>query len=234
MSDTLSIVVPAYNEEATLESVLRGCGTVFEQDARLAEIVVVDDRSTDRTAELARAAGAGDPRVKLLSNTAQMGCVPSVLRGFEAAVGEFVFFLPADGQILPDVVKRCLETAEQGGHDVVVTRRVDRQDPWYRVYLSKAYNRAIRLILPRFPATDIDSVCLFRRSVIAGHRRPEDATTFTLVELLLTAQRRGASIAEIEIVHHPRAGGTSTGLRLREIRDGVKGLLSILRWRLKK
>ena len=211
---------------------LRGCLEEFDGDPRLAEIVVVDDMSTDRTAALARAVAADDERVRLLSNTSQMGCVPSVLRGFDAAQGNFLFFLPADGQILPDVARACLDAAAEAGADVVMTRRVDRQDPWYRVYLSRVYNLAIRAILRGFPAHDIDSSCLFRRELIAGHRPPSEATTFTLVELVLLARERHAKIVEIEIAHHPRAGGISRGMRPREMRrPASEGCLSILHWR---
>ena len=227
---SLAIVIPAYNEQATLADVVEDCLAVFAGDERLLEILVVDDRSTDTTAAIAGELGGRDARVRLLANPRQLGCVPTVLRGFEAASADFVFFLPADGQVEPEVALRCLDVAETGA-DVVVTRRVDRQDPWYRIALSRAYNLMVRALVRGFPASDIDSSCLFRRELAAHPGRWESATAFALVELLLEAQRAGARIDEIEIRHLPRQGGQANGVKLREIRGGLEGLVRLARWR---
>jgi glycosyltransferase involved in cell wall biosynthesis len=230
---SLSIVIPAFNEEATLGTVIAGCLDTFDSDPRLAEIVVVDDSSSDRTAEVAKEFARRDQRIRLLGNAERIGCVPSVVRGFEHAGGEFVFFMPADEQVPPSIARRCLDVAADG-YDVVVTRRSRRQDPWYRILLSTIYNRLIRLIVSDFPATDIDSSSLFRRSTIAENLDSRRATAFALVRFVLAARGKGASIMEIEIPHLRRSGGRAHGVRMREILAGVKGLLTLLRWRVRR
>lgn len=227
---TLSIVIPAYNEEATLAATVEECRRVFADDERLAEIMIVDDVSTDGTRDLARTLADQDPRVHVLANHAQMGCVPTVLHGFREAQADYVFFLPADGQVPATAARACLDVAERGA-DVVTTRRATREDPWYRLVLAGCYNRFIRLVAHDFPASDVDSSSLFRRSTIQGLPVLNGTDAFALVELLLVARRRGARFAEIEIPHLPRAGGQSTGLRVREILAGARGIARLMRWR---
>lgn len=232
MTPTLAIVIPAYNEQATLPAILRRCVEVFAGDERLTEILVVDDLSSDGTGDAVREWHERDARIGLVRNDTQSGCVPSVLRGFGLVAADFAFFLPADGQVSPDVARRCLDVAEASGHDVVVTRRSDRRDPAHRRAISAAYNRAIRLVAPGFPASDVDSSFLCRRE-LAADRPWRRATAFALVELLVAAQRRGASIAEIDIEHHARAGGRAHGVRPREIAAAARGLALLLAERLR-
>ena len=219
---TLAIVIPAFNEEEVLARTLADCAQVFADDSRLREIIVVDDASTDGTARIVEQHAAGDERIRLERNPTCVGCVPTVLRGFGLAESEFSFFLPADGQITADVARACLDKAE-AGYDVVLTRRVSRQDPAHRIWMSRAYNWLVRRVLPGFPAADIDSSCLFR-TALATSIDVRSPGAFGLVELVHAAQRSGARIVEIEIEHHPRQGGRAHGLRSREIVDAAKGL----------
>src|SRR5438552_13601066 len=89
---TLSIVIPARNEEATLPMVLRDLNAVIPQlQGYEVETIVVDDRSTDRTAELAREHGA-----RVVANTRRSGKGMALRAGFEAARGEILAMMDAD------------------------------------------------------------------------------------------------------------------------------------------
>lgn len=105
MTSRVSVVVPAFNAERTLERTLR---SVVEQSVAVAEIVVVDDGSTDSTAEVARRFARTDDRVKLVSQS--NGGAPAARNaGIDAAVGEFIAFVDADDVWLPHKLERQLE-----------------------------------------------------------------------------------------------------------------------------
>ena len=99
------MVIPARDEEGSLPEVLAAI--------RDAEVIVIDDASTDRTGEIARAAGA-----LVIRHEKAMGCHPSTLEGFAKATGDWVIFLPADGQVPPLVIGPMLEQAKAGGFEI--------------------------------------------------------------------------------------------------------------------
>jgi glycosyltransferase involved in cell wall biosynthesis len=228
--DTLTIAIPAYNEEDSIEDVLRECVTAFQGDDRPAEVIVINDRSRDRTAEVVGAFSAHDSRIRLIDNPTQMGCIPSTLRGFGEATGAFCFFLPGDGQIAADVARRCLDIAGDGA-DIVLTRRRTRRDPLLRRLASRVYNRIVRMIVPTFPASDIDSSSLFRRELLDKLPPPGSTSSFALVELVLQAQASGARVEQVDIGHRPRSAGRATGLRPRELMGAARGLRWLLEFR---
>jgi dolichol-phosphate mannosyltransferase len=230
---TLSIVMPALNEEASLEAILQECVDAFADDGRLAEIVVVDDASTDTTRELAREFGKHDSRVRLVENEHRLGCIPSVMRGFREATAELCFFMPSDGQIPAVAARQALDAAEDGA-DVVLTRRIVRRDNGLRRIASSTYNRLLHLLAPDLPGSDIDSSFLIRRELV--ERRPATGpdTSFSAVELVLDSASSGASIVEVPIEHRPREAGEEKGLHAIEVRGALLGLTRLARHRLRR
>ena len=130
---TLSIVIPAKNEAATI-------GTVVSRIVSLhsaAEIVVVDDGSTDETAEMARASGA-----EVVSQPYSKGNGAAIKRGALAATGKTIVFLDGDGQHDPDDIERLLAKVEEG-YDLVVGSRsgLNNQASVARWTANSFYNR---------------------------------------------------------------------------------------------
>jgi glycosyltransferase involved in cell wall biosynthesis len=230
---SLAIVIPARDEEESLPATLRDCLSTFEGDARLVELIVVDDESSDGTSELVRSYAQRDPRVSLLANDERLGCIPSTLRGFRQATAEFCFFLPADGQIGAIEARRALDVGEAGS-DLVLTRRKTREDSAVRRLASDFYNRALKLLAPGLPGSDVDSSFLIRRRFVELAPAPTSGTSFASVDLFLSAVRNGASATEITIDHRPRTAGKETGLEPREVLGAIRGLSSLLVKRLRQ
>lgn len=202
----LSLVMPAYNEAAGIaEAVaeahesLAGLGYEFE-------ILVVDDGSSDATAQQVEELAAMWPRVRLLSHGRNLGYGAALRTGFEAAAYELVAFTDADGQFylddLDDLVPRT-RTAP-----VVVGRRLDRKDPWRRRFLSWGYNVLARTLLGT-GVRDCDcALKVFRREALA-YLLPESSGFFVNSEMLTRARRFGWEVAEVGVRHRPRRRGTS-------------------------
>lgn len=109
MTESVSVVVPAYNAERTLERTLR---SISDQTVAVREIIVVDDGSSDATAEATRRYAETDPRVRLVSKD-NGGASSARNAGIASASGDFVAFLDADDVWLPHKLERQLAVFEQ-------------------------------------------------------------------------------------------------------------------------
>lgn len=96
MSCRFSLVIPAYNEERRLPTSIRDIRAFFSGISDGFEVLVVIEKSTDRTLELAREAAAGDPRIQVIDNQVQRGKGYAVRSGMLRAKGDVVFFTDAD------------------------------------------------------------------------------------------------------------------------------------------
>lgn len=206
----VSMVIPAHNEEDNVDFVLAAATKVLDQ-LGAGEVILVDNSSTDRTAELAGEWVRRDLRVRLMSNTTNLGAAPSMLVGFLAAKGGAAMFLPADRQIMPDQLLTCLQALPDV--DIVCTHRVQRSDPRHRRAMALGYNWLVRRLF-HLPLHDVDSSFLVRREVLQtiAPSLTEDSG-FIPVELLVRAMAEGYVLKEVPIEHHPRVAGEQEGVR---------------------
>lgn len=112
----LSVIIPAYNAEATIERAVR---SVLSQGVQAVEVIVVDDMSTDGTRATVSRMAAKDPRIKLLSSGSNGGPGRARNIGVARARGEYLTFVDADDRVLPHAYKRMLETLKETGSDFI-------------------------------------------------------------------------------------------------------------------
>ena len=213
----LSIVLPAKNEAEGLRRFLPALRAAHP----LAEILVVDDGSSDATAEVARAAGA-----TVLSNPYSLGNGASIKRGARAAQGELIVFMDADGQHQPSDVAALLAELEKG-HDMVVGARVKGGQANIGRGLANAfYNRLaswmtghrILDLTSGFRAVRADKFREFLHLLPNGFSYP---TTSTMAFF-----RSAYPVAYVPVDVQRRVG---TNSHIRPIKDGVRFLLIIFK-----
>jgi glycosyltransferase involved in cell wall biosynthesis len=201
----LSIIIPAYNEEdsvqplhAALLEVLPGLGRSFE-------ILFVDDGSTDQTfARLAELAAA-DPRVRVIKLRRNYGQTPAMVAGIDHALGRILITMDADLQNDPVDIPRLVEQIE-AGHDIVVGWRHDRQDKLLSRRLPSVL--ANRLIA-KVTGVDVkDNGCTlkaYRAALI------KQVPLYSEMHRFIPAMTSiaGSRLAELKVRHHPRRFGTS-------------------------
>lgn len=225
MSCRLSIVLPALNEEASLESTIRSCMQFLHAQKIPAEIIIVDDGSTDQTGAIADALARECPDVHVLHHPANQGYGVALRTGFEAAQGEAVLFMDADGQF--DITDLTTMLKELETCDIVSGARLQRSDTVLRLVASRSYNAISRCILP---ITTVDVNCAFklmRRDILTGlYLRSRG---FGLAaELIAKAEHRRLRIKVFPVRHHPRLGGRST-VSMRSIFPALRELWNIRR-----
>jgi dolichol-phosphate mannosyltransferase len=202
----LSLVIPAWNEQETIRRAIREAASALAAFTADFEILVVDDGSTDGTADGVRAEAALDPRVRLLQHPRNRGYGAALRTGFQAATLDLVAFTDADCQFDLTELADLLPLARR--HDIVCGYRVGRQDPALRRFLSAGYNRLARLLVGN-PVRDIDcALKVFRREVLPA-ALPESDNFFANTEMLARAEQAGLSVGEVGVRHRPRAAGRS-------------------------
>jgi dolichol-phosphate mannosyltransferase len=203
----LSVVMPAFNEEAVLPESLAQATAALDRLCDDWELVVVDDGSTDASAVILAAAARRQPRLRVLTQDTNRGYAAALIRGFGACRHNAVFYTDADAQFdLGDLARAYPLLAHA---DMVAGWRQDRQDPWVRRSLSAVFNVLQRCLLGT-RARDVDCAFkLFRRSFF---ERVDLSSSGFLIDAELYARARiaGLRVAQLPVRHRPRAGGRST------------------------
>jgi dolichyl-phosphate beta-glucosyltransferase len=199
----LSVVIPAYNEVLRLPSTLARVQDYLAGRGEEHEIVVVDDGSTDATAEVARAAGNV---VRVLRHEPNRGKGFAARRGMLAAAGERRLMTDADLST-PIGELAGLEAALDRGYDVaigsraVAGARIEVRQPAYREAMGRLFNVVVQLLL--LPGVS-DTQCgfkLFTAAAAVAAFGPCRLDGFSFdVEALYAARRRGLRIAEVPVV----------------------------------
>lgn len=201
----LSLVLPAYNEEAGIEQAVCEADEALVQIVPHHEILVVDDGSSDATSQRVRALAC--PRVRLFRHQGNRGYGAALRTGFSAARFPRVAFTDADCQFHLTDLAHLLDLAETA--PIAVGYRQDRQDPRKRRFFSWGYNMLVRTLLGT-RVRDCDcALKVFHRDVLT-HLLPTSRGFFVNAEMLTRARLLGYEVAEAGVRHRPRAQGVST------------------------
>jgi glycosyltransferase involved in cell wall biosynthesis len=224
-SRCLSVVVPCYNESATIKEVLKSVlGSPF-----VAEVLVVDDGSSDGSPDLARA--NGDERIRVIEQALNMGKGAALRRGFKEATADYVIVQDADLEYDPAEYEKLLRPLIDGRADVVYGSRFLTGDAhrvlyfWHSVgnrLLTAASNMATNLNL-----TDMETCYkVFRRELIQSIELEQDRFGFE-PEITAKIAKVKARVYEVGISYSGRTyeEGKKIGWR-----DGIQAIFCILRY----
>jgi glycosyltransferase involved in cell wall biosynthesis len=200
-----SIVVPLYNEAASLVPLYVRLTQVMTTLESRYEIIFVDDGSRDGTAQLLDEIYESDSRVKVITLRRNFGQTAALKAGFDAARGDIVISMDGDLQHEPEQIPEFVSKLE-GGYDIVSGWRAERQDNWLSRRLpSKIANWAMSK-LARVPLHDFGTTFkAYRRETIQSIQLYGDLHRF----IPALAAGVGARIAEIPIGNPPRTNGKS-------------------------
>ena len=232
-SHKYSIILPAYNEGVRIGATLDNLLAYIRQRNWDAEVIVVNDGSTDDTAKIVRERAQCNPALRLIENPGNRGKGYSVRHGMLQADGDIALFSDAD---LSSPIEEAdkLFAAIAGGADVAIgSRWVDpklqlRPQPLYRRIFGRIFNLALRLILGlNFKDTQCGFKAFTRRSAQTIFPLQQVERWGFDPELLFIAEKLGFTVKEI-----PVAWSHREGTRINPLVDGMKmfGEMLVIRW----
>ena len=211
----LSVVLPAYNEEANIENVVRGVAAYLDEHGLDYEVIVVNDGSHDRTGEILTHLQQEFPRLRPQHHPQNRGYGAALRTGFDAAQKRYVFYMDGDGQFDIRDLDRLLPLASE---DCIVTGyRIQRRDPFVRRLNAMLFGGFLVRVMLGVRVRDLN--CAFKlipRAVLRGMTL-ESTGALINAELYGRAVRRGIRIREVGVNHYPRPAGVQTGAHLRVI-----------------
>ncbi|MBV8691340.1 MAG: glycosyltransferase family 2 protein [Actinobacteria bacterium] len=226
ISRRVSIVLPAYNEEGNIVEAVERATTVAERLCDEHEIVVVDDGSRDKTAELVLQLCDGDSRIRLIRNARNRGYGDAVRTGLRSARLDLVFFTDADNQFDINELELLLDHIDRA--HVVAGYRIDRQDSLSRRFTARVWNQVVRALF-YVPVRDIDCAFkLFRRDVFDAIDI-ESVGAMVNTEVMVKLGRSGAGVVEVGVTHLPRTAGQARGATPRVVARAVFELARMYR-----
>jgi glycosyltransferase involved in cell wall biosynthesis len=218
----LSVVVPAYNEEHTIGDVISRLQAVMKKIEFDYEIIVVNDRSRDRTAEISRSYN-----VKVYSLKQHKGKGYALRAGFSHVRGDIVVTIDSDGSHRPEELPSLLLPILQNQADLVIGSRFLRKEPVGGKKFNFAGNRLFNLLVQFLTGAQVsDSQSGYRtmKRVVLENLRLKSAEYEIESEMLVRIAKKGFRVKEVPVSFEQRTYGRST---LDPIVDGFKILMSI-------
>lgn len=225
----LSVAMPVYNEQASIEQVIRDHVAELERLRGVVpdwEIVCVDDGSRDESPAILKRLQAEFPRLRVVHQENQ-GIYAAFTRAFEESRGTHIFSTGSDGQ-WPAENLGILTTTLLAGADLVIGERTNRREVYSlaRRIVSRCFNQLPRALFG-VAIVDAGSTKLGIRKVFLFPLKSR--SVFFEAERIILASRSGCRVAFVPIHFQTRTGGKATGASWRNIRDAVRDMFVCLR-----
>ncbi|GHO60367.1 glycosyltransferase family 2 protein [Ktedonobacter robiniae] len=208
---SLSVVLPAYNEEHVIAMTVHNVLTWLDRWGIDYEIIVINDGSKDRTAVLVAEISAVHPQVRLINHVTNQGYGAALVSGFAAASKSLTFFMDSDGQFAIEELRSFFSFIDT--YDAVIGYRLNRQDTWMRKLNAWGWKFLVRLVLG-VSVRDIDCAFKLLHTQLLRESPLETRGAMINAELLYKLKRADHSYKEIGVHHFPRRAGRATGAKV--------------------
>jgi glycosyltransferase involved in cell wall biosynthesis len=217
---SLSVFFPAYNDSGTIASLVITALQTASTLTRNYEVIVVDDGSTDGTAQILRELARVYPQVKIVTHAVNRGYGGALRSGFASATKDVIFYTDGDAQYDPAEME-LLWSKMAPGIDLVNGFKISRSDPWHRIVIGRIYHHTVKALFG-LHVRDVDcDFRLLRRSIFDRVRLEKNSGVICL-EMMKKIQDAGFTIVEVPVHHYHRAHGQSQFFNFRRvIRTGI-------------
>lgn len=204
IKNSITIAIPAYNEEESLAFVLKNTLSKLPKYFKNYEIIVINDGSKDKTGEIADKFAKKNKHVKVIHQK-NLGFSKAMLTGIKKSKKEFVAYMPADGQFLIEDMRHCF--TEMKNSDLILGYRGGRQDYTVkRVFYSYGF-LLLLLMLFDIKYMDVGWVHIWKTSKLKRVRLKALGGIFILTEIVVRFKNKGYKITEAPSYYHPRIAG---------------------------
>jgi dolichol-phosphate mannosyltransferase len=201
----ISVVIPVYKAEKCLHELYTRLKESLEMISEDFEIVLVEDCGGDRSWEIIQELAKQDPRVKGIQFSRNFGQHYGITAGLDHCNGDWVIVMDCDLQDRPEEIPRLYEKAQEG-YDVVLAKRKNRQDGFFKKFTSKAFYQIFNYLADLQYDAEVGNFRIISRKVVSNLRLMREQLRFFggLVDWM------GFPTGSIEVQHDPRLEGKST------------------------
>lgn len=204
---SVSVIIPAYNDQDTIGRLVNDVDCLLQEFCDDYEIVCVNDGSKDNTLSALQEAAKKLPKLRIINHEVNKGFGYTIRELYTAGTKDIVGSLPGDYQYAPKELITMAEGLRNA--DLIIGKRVKRNDPFRRRMQSDVYNLMLRVFYGSV-FTDVNSIKLFRRAIM-DKITLESETPFVDAELCIRAAKAGFRVREIPIEHLPRLTQGASG-----------------------
>lgn len=222
---SLTAFFPAYNDEHTIEAIVRSAAREIATVTDDFEIFVINDGSKDSTGEIVDRLERELPCVRAIHHPRNLGYGAALITGFKNATKDLIFYTDGDGQYDVREIHNLLAQIRPN-IDLVNGYKVKRSDAWFRIWIGALYQRVMRFAFA-LSIRDVDCDFRLMRRQIFDSISLESTSGVICVELARKFDVAGFRMVEIPVSHYPRLHGRSEFFRIRHLSHTLKGLLGI-------
>lgn len=205
---SISVFFPFYNEQDNVAETAKKAIDVLEKINADYELIIVDDGSKDNTGKIADEIAGQNDKVKVIHHPVNLGYGEALKSGFGAATKKLVFYTDGDGQFDIAEMPPLMELMKQ--YDIVSCYRINRRDNLIRKINGWCWTKFVCLLFG-MKVRDVDCAFkLYKREIFENIRLSSSGALID-TEILARAHRRGYTIVERPVHHHPRIAGEQTG-----------------------
>lgn len=206
---SLSIFMPAYNEEGNIAAVVLEAVEAAKSVARAYEVIVVDDGSSDKTGDIVDKLSQSDKHIRLIKHKANRGYGGAVKSGLAAAKYDYIFFTDSDGQFHFDELARFIKAKDDA--DILIGYRKKRMDPFHRIFVAQVLLKIWNFVLFGLTIRDVDCAYKLFDKKVRDSIKLTTESAITVTEFIVKAIRQGYKIKQVPVIHYERKFGKQTG-----------------------
>lgn len=211
---SLSVIIPAYNEERNIEVVINQVFSTLPAIVNSFEVIAINDGSKDKTPLILSQLANKYRGLQVIHHKKNMGYGNALISGFNRAKNDYIFFMDADNQFDFSEIKRLLIFKDD--YDIVAGVRIERRDSFLRDLNGTIFNFTVKFLF-NIPIMDIDCAFkLFKKEVIKELNLHSPGALIN-TEILAKARRNNRSLMLVGVTHYPRKYGRQSGANLKVI-----------------
>ena len=225
MLDSISIFIPAYNEEENLSYVCCNILDYLRKNSIDYELLLLNDASSDNTLDIMRMFSSQDYRIKYFNFSTRQGLGKLMKMGYSLATKQWVMMIAGDGQFTVEQLDLYINNSDKA--EIIAGYRVERYKyyPFLRRVVSKTYNFLARFFF-KIPLNDIGWTKMVKRKVLEKFSLKKSGATIEL-ELVVKALLKNFNVCEIEVPFTPRRFGKSKSFNIKVLFLSTSSILSL-------
>ncbi len=228
MPNGITVVIPAFNEEANVADAIRTVQEAFRGYLDDYEILVVNDGSSDRTGEIAEAEAKKDSRVRVLHNKCNSGHAYTLNRGYKTAIKDYLTVFPGDNELTAGYLRTFLQ--EMGKEDMIISYYIASMNerPLYRRIISHSFVIILNIIFG-LHLKCYNSATLCRTADVRSLELKSSKGMTILAECLIRLIKSGSTYKEVPCDFISRKGVRSRALSFKNLAECFK-IIFVLFW----